>query len=219
MGFKHSFRQIKKLPDWIYILPAALLKLLFRCAYRVTYDDPDNLRFTTKTAIGLAWHNRLLFFPAAFAGPLARNTMAVISASRDGQYVADFIARFGIGALRGSSSRGGAAAQLGALKALKDGKFVVFTPDGPRGPRYRLKKGPIQLASLSGVPIALISINASRAWHLSSWDQFQLPCPGAKLTVVIRGLYHIPSDLDAEQLAEHTARIEQEFLKITCDPF
>lgn len=182
------------------------------------YDDPDNLRLTTKTAIGLAWHNRLMFFPVAFNKTMAHNTVAVISSSRDGQYIADFIARFGIGALRGSSSRGGAVAQLGAIKALKEGKFVIFTPDGPRGPRYRLKKGPIQLASLSGAPIGLISINASRAWRLSSWDRFQLPCPGAKLTVVVRGLYWVPPDLTAEQLAEHTLRIEQELRKITHDP-
>ena len=218
MSLKHRFRQIKKLPGWIYILPALLLKIYFKIFFRVTYDDPANIRETVKGAVGLAWHNRLLFFPVVFSRHLASRTVAVISASRDGQYVADFIARFGIDAVRGSSSRGGTAAQLGAVRALKNGKIVVFTPDGPRGPLYKLKRGPVQLASLSGEPIVLISINAAKCWQIKSWDRFQLPCPGTRLTVVLRGPYHIPENLSGEDLTLWTEKIEAEFLKITCDP-
>ena len=82
MSLKHRFRQIKKLPGWIYILPALLLKIYFKIFFRVTYDDPANIRETVKGAVGLAWHNRLLFFPVVFSRHLSSRTVAVISASK-----------------------------------------------------------------------------------------------------------------------------------------
>ena len=63
-----------------------------------------------------------------------------------------------------------------------------------------------------------ISINAAKCWQIKSWDRFQLPCPGTRLTVVLRGPYHIPENLSGEDLTLWTEKIEAEFLKITCDP-
>ena len=88
------------------------------------------------------------------------------SASRDGQYIADFISILGLKSLRGSSSKKGANAYRAGIKAVKEGYNVSFTPDGPRGPRYVMKTGPISLASVTGTGVIPISVNASRCWSV-----------------------------------------------------
>lgn len=219
MGYlKQKFRSVKKLPDWIYWLPAILHKIMFRLLFRVELIDPYDVCSNANGVIGLAWHNRLLFFPAAFPAKIRRRTVAVISASRDGQYIADFAAQFGLGSVRGSSSRGGAAAQLGAFQAIKDGKNVVFTPDGPRGPRYVIKRGPVQLASKTGAKIVPVTINASRCWSLHSWDAFQIPKPFSRLSVILGEPITIPPDLDSEGLEKYRKLVENALLAITRDP-
>ena len=219
MGYlKQKFRSIKKFPGWIYWFPALLHRVIFRVFFRLEVVDPCNTCDNAYGVIGLAWHNRLLFFPAAFPAVLRKRTVAVISASRDGQYIADFAAQFGLESVRGSSSRGGANAQLGALQAIRAGKNVVFTPDGPRGPRYEIKRGPVQLASKTGAKIVPVSINASRCWALKSWDGFQIPKPFSKLTLILGEPIEIPPDLDAEGIEKYRQQVNQALLAITEDP-
>jgi len=217
-AFKKKFREIKKLPDWIFVLPALLLKVIFRLFYRFELVDPNGYSRTAEGCIGLAWHNRLLFFAAAFPEATRKRCMAVVSASRDGQYVADFIARFGIGALRGSSSRRGMSAQLAAVSAIREGKNVIFTPDGPRGPRYVIKAGPVHLAGLTGAKIIPISINAGRCWSCRSWDRFQIPKPFTRVQLVLGDAIAVPAGLDSAGLEEWRKKVENAMLEITVDP-
>ena len=214
---KEKFRNIKKFPDWIFYLPAGLMKLAFKCLFRFELIDKYNVVETARGQIGLAWHNRLLYFAPAFPKRIRTRCAAVVSASRDGQYVADFLKCFGIGSLRGSSSRRGANALLGAIHAIKEGKNVIFTPDGPRGPRYVLKPGPVMLASKTGAAIIPVSINASRYWKVRSWDQFQIPKPGAKLTMIIGEPIPIPADLDAEGIEKWRQIVQDKMNALTVD--
>ena len=219
MGFfKQKFRSVKKLPDWIFWVLAVIYRIIFKCFYRVEIVDPMNYRPTGRGMIGLAWHNRLLFFPVLFPAETRRHTTAVISASRDGQYIADFAAQFGLESLRGSSTRGGASAQRAAIQAIKAGKNVIFTPDGPRGPRYEIKRGPVQLASLTGTKIVPLAINASSCWALHSWDGFQIPKPFSKLTLVIGEGIDVPPDLDDAGLEFWRKKVEAALLAVTKDP-
>ena len=125
--FKQKFRDTKKLPDWIFFLLAGFLRFMRFCFYRVKVVDPDGLIGSSRGVVGVTWHNRLLFFPAVFPKEVRKCTVAVVSASRDGQYIADLIKCFGLRSARGSSSRGGAQAQLEASRALKAGNHVSFT--------------------------------------------------------------------------------------------
>ena len=215
--FKTKFRQMKKLPDWIFAFAAALMKILFKCLYRYELVDKNNICQLGRGMIGMAWHNRLLFFAPALQGPAQKRTVAVVSASRDGQYVADFLKYFGIGALRGSSRRQGANALLGAISAIKEGKNIAFTPDGPRGPRYVLKPGPIMLASKTGAPIYPIGLNYSKYWSAKSWDALQIPKPGAKISLVIGDPIHVPADLDADGIEHWRQIVEKAMREINVD--
>jgi hypothetical protein len=101
---------------------------------------------------------------------------------------------WGLGVLRGSSSSGGDAAFRDLIRVIRAGRSVAITPDGPRGPRERLKPGVLQLARVTGVPIVPLAAAASRAWWFVRWDRFLVPQPFARLHVAYGDPIHVPRD-------------------------
>ncbi len=214
---KKKFRQIQKLPDWLFIPPALLIKFLKTFIMRTKVIDPLNLIENARGHVTVTWHNRLMFFPAMFPPATRKRTVAVVSPSRDGQYITDLISHFGLKSLRGSSNKKGAVVQREAIKAINDGFHVSFTPDGPRGPKYRMSRGPIHLASVTGTPVIPISINASSYWQIKSWDNFQIPKPFAKLTMILSEPIKIPPNLTETELEYWRTTVEAALMKITED--
>jgi lysophospholipid acyltransferase (LPLAT)-like uncharacterized protein len=128
----------------------------------------------------LLWHEALL--------PLLwqhrhQGIAIVVSGAREGRYLSDFAASLGYRSLPGSSTRGGTRALLGAVRELRAGRAVAFTPDGPRGPRREIKPGVIAAAQRGGAPIVPLHAEADRAWRLHSWDRFMIPKPGARVWI------------------------------------
>ena len=217
MSFKTRFRDIKKLPDWIYWFPSRFLMFL-RFIMRTEIVDPNNLlKLQPPPTVTVTWHNRLLFFPAMFSKEMRRQTTAVISASRDGQYIADLVKQFGIESVRGSSSKKAVQVLHGAMKKALAGTYVSFTPDGPRGPKYKMSRGPIQIASKMQIPLVPIAINYSSYWELPSWDRFQIPKPWAKVSLVIGERFMIPPNLSDQELEEWRLKIQKGLEDITVD--
>ena len=218
MSFKEKFRQIKKLPGWIYY-PAVWLLYGYKLLMRTEVIDPGgHLQKQPPPAVTITWHNRLLFFPLMFPKWHRCRTVAVISASRDGQYISDLVATLGIGSLRGSSYKRGAMAQLAAIESIRNERScIVYTPDGPRGPRYKMKVGPIHLASVTGAEIVPVSINYSRYWSARSWDGFQIPKPFSKVTLRIGSPIAVPPHLDHDGIEKYRQLVEEELMKITID--
>lgn len=218
MSLKQRFRQIKKFPDWLFWLPAKIL-LLFRHIMRTEIiDDGGSIAGKNPPAITVLWHNRLLFFPAMFDRWEREHTVAVISASRDGEYIADLCKQFGIESVRGSTSRKAVQVLVGAMKSiLQKRKYVSFTPDGPRGPKYIMSRGPIHLASETGVRIIPIAVNYSSYWELKSWDGFQIPKPWAKITMHLGEPVTIPPNLTEEELERWRFEVQNRLNAITVD--
>ena len=107
----------------------------------------------------------------------------LISRSFDGELIARTVERLGFVAVRGSSSRGGAAGLRGMQEAYAAGHRCAFTADGPRGPARVVKAGPVQLAELTGATwIGAYHAQPSRAWYLKSWDRFMIPKPFSTVT-------------------------------------
>jgi lysophospholipid acyltransferase (LPLAT)-like uncharacterized protein len=156
------------------------------------------------------WHNRLLLIPFVFRKyfPAARGA-ALTSLSKDGEILAAYINRFRIEAVRGSTSRGGAAALVSLKRALEQGAIVAVTPDGPRGPRYHLQPGLLKLAQLAETPIMPVHINYSRAWRLKSWDGFLIPQPFSRAEVIFDSEWRIARDESAEALDTRRQALEE----------
>lgn len=159
------------------------------------------------------WHGRLLMMPKCW--PRDKRMKMLISFHRDGELIANTIAHFGLGAIRGSAARegkdkdkGGAAAMRAMLKALAAGEYVGITPDGPRGPRMHASEGVVSLARMSGVPIIPVAVASRRCRVLSSWDRFQICLPFSNGFFVWGEPIHIARKLDAGQLAQARKRVE-----------
>ena len=124
--------------------------------------------------IAAFWHGHILMM---LASPYRMRSKAMISSHRDGELISKMAAHFGVGSIRGSTTRGGIQALKGAIRAVHQGFKVVVTPDGPRGPRYIVQPGVIELARVTGVPIIPIVFSCTRKKIFSSWDRFILPYP------------------------------------------
>jgi lysophospholipid acyltransferase (LPLAT)-like uncharacterized protein len=143
------------------------------------------------------WHDRI--FPGTY---FFRRRRIVIMTSRsfDGEYIARFIQRLGYGAVRGSSSRGGAAALVELMRLVRAGCPAGFSIDGPRGPRHVAKMGAVLLAKKTGQPVLPFGVNAERCWRLPSWDGMQIPVPFSRVTVRFAPPVRVPANADEATL-------------------
>ncbi len=126
------------------------------------------------------WHQCVL--PCAI---YYRKTHATILISRsfDGELITRTLRCFGFDAVRGSSSRGAREGLLGLKTVIESGKPAIFTADGPRGPIYETKMGPVRLAQLTGAPIGAFHLQPEHAWVVNSWDRFLVPWPFTRIVV------------------------------------
>lgn len=215
MALKHKLRKIRKPPVWLFI-PLVLFMRFLKLCMNTHIIDPNNCMDTsTYPYITVTWHNRLLFFPALFPKYARKRTAAMISASRDGQYLSNIVKLFGIQTVRGSSSKRGAEVLRESISWLEKGNNVSMTPDGPRGPRYKLSRGPIILASKTGIPILPIAVNSSSYWEAGSWDRFQIPKPWARVDLVFGEPISIPATLSDEEMESWRVKIEQKLNEIS----
>ena len=192
---------------WLIAFGVCLLRVWERTLHYEVEDRAGILgNPITENYIGALWHNRLLIFPLVLRRFfLNRRGAALISASRDGDLLTDAIRRFGYDVIRGSSSRMGASAILQLTEELAAGRDVVITPDGPRGPAYKLGPGIIFLAQKSGASVLPMNLEYSRSWRLGTWDRFIIPRPFSTVRVLISPPHHVnptstPEEFEAERL-------------------
>ena len=125
----------------------------------------------------------------------------LISRSFDGELIARTLGLLGYNSVRGSSSRGGAAGLLALKGVIESGLPVVFTADGPRGPIYETKIGPVKLAQMTGQAMGSFYLLPERAWVLRSWDRFLIPKPFSRVAVSWSRKVSAPAaDADAQIL-------------------
>ena len=130
------------------------------------------------------WHNQLFPIVHLEQHYLSNQKVAgLVSPSKDGAWLARLLEMCGIHPVRGSSGARGGVALGELLDAMKEGYSVAITPDGPRGPLYRLKPGVIWLADQSAAPILTLKLTMQSYWALKSWDRFQIPKPFSKIVI------------------------------------
>lgn len=146
------------------------------------------------------WHGRLLMMPFAHPGkPVA----ILISQHRDGEYISRIARILGFQVIRGSATRGGVGAVKQMIRALREGWNLVITPDGPRGPRAKVKSGVIELAKLTGAPIVPVTFSAARRRFLKSWDAFLLPLPFSRAVYIWGEPIYVEPMATREEVAKY----------------
>ena len=184
------------------IVPRMVWALLWMlgCTWRyrvIAEDGVTPVRFGQKAGpeIYCFWHQCVL--PCAMYFRRSR-AVILISRSFDGELITRILRMFGFDAVRGSSSRGGGEGLGGLKHVIETGRTAIFTADGPRGPIYQTKMGPIKLAQLTGAPIGAFYLLPEHAWVLNSWDRFLIPMPFTRICVSWAQWTQVPRDLSSE---------------------
>jgi lysophospholipid acyltransferase (LPLAT)-like uncharacterized protein len=177
---------------------------------------------SSQRAIFAVWHNRQLLAPGMYNrffqnDPPGRRLAAMASASRDGAIAARILELFGAHAVRGSSSRRGAVALAELIDLARARYDLAVTPDGPRGPRYKVQAGTVVLAQYTGLPLVPVSLNLSRKKVLPSWDGFQIPLPFGRCEVIAGEALRVPRQLDDAGRTALVDELERRLLAITED--
>ncbi len=213
-------------PRWYQRLGAWLVFVLVRTvAATLRYRWNDRSGFFNSPppgpAIYCVWHNRLALCLIAYYGYAKKRSAtaglaALVSASKDGGFLAGILECFKVQPVRGSSSRRGPQALLELTTWAERGYDLAITPDGPRGPCYRVQDGVMSLAQITGLPIVPFSYNLSWKIQVKSWDRFQIPLPFARCEMNLAPPVRVSreaTDAEREQLRQHLERTLTELSK------
>ena len=165
--------------------------------FSVSWEEGSPGSLEARPFVYSFWHSCMI--PAMF---LWRNLQIRVmsSDSFDGEYTGRIMMKFGFVKVRGSSSKFAVRALLGMRRELENGWVVAFTLDGPRGPRYVVKPGPVLLARATGVPMVVFHITLTRAWVLNTWDRLMIPKPFSRALMRVSRQITVPADAnDAER--------------------
>ena len=166
-------------------------------------------------AILAFWHNRLLLFPFIYRYRMhLKNIVIMVSESRDGELVANFLERFDFYTIRGSSSKGGGQAFTQAIRMARRGFDIAITPDGPRGPRYQVHPGVIKLAQITSLPIVPVAYQVSLRRELGSWDGFILPAPFTRVAAEIAPVLTVPRRAGQQQIEQARIHLQHELERL-----
>jgi lysophospholipid acyltransferase (LPLAT)-like uncharacterized protein len=214
-------------PRWYQRLGASLLYLMARAytmTLRLRWNSGSGFfpEHANGAAIFCLWHNRLILCMEAYhqrnrRQGLGEGLAALISASRDGAFLAAILERFQVQPVRGSSSRRGPQALLELTSWAERGYALAITPDGPRGPRYIVQEGVMSLAQLTGLPIIPFSFYARRKVRLNSWDGFQIPLPFSRCDLSLGKPIQVPRDATDAQREEMRRSLEETLKAISRD--
>src|SRR5262245_2963170 len=189
-------RLLIRAADLVFYLLISLIGLTARFEV-IGWENHEQIEKNGALPIYVFWHDRIFLTTYWWR---KRRIIVMTSRSFDGEYIARFIQRFGYGAVRGSSTRGGAGAVVEMARLMRAGCTTAFTIDGPKGPRYIAKMGAVLLAKKSGHPILPVTMALARYWTLPSWDKFQIPKPFTRARVYVAPPMYVLADADEKML-------------------
>jgi lysophospholipid acyltransferase (LPLAT)-like uncharacterized protein len=203
----YSFKEriMIRFVDWAFYVALSLIGMTIRFEVE-GWGHYESVIANGKHPIWPFWHDRIFLSILYFRD---RGIVVITSKSRDGEYIARLTQRLGFGAIRGSSSRGGARALVEMRNAMKLALEIAVTVDGPRGPRYEAKPGPVYLSKLTGNPILPFLIEPKSYWTLNSWDKFQIPKPFTKALLIIAEPFTVDPNSDENELEQKVIKMQR----------
>jgi len=186
---------------------------------RITYLGLDTTRKVLReqgNAMIAFWHNRILGTTYNYFKLFRdRKIISLISRSKDGEYAVRIQGMFGAEAVRGSSQRVNVDAMKRIVREIKAGKNCAITPDGPRGPKYKVQDGAVVIARLAGVPIVPVSYDCTRKIVLRSWDNFIVPLPFGRMVFIFGNPIDTSNGSTKKSVDALRTSLENELMRIT----
>lgn len=160
------------------------------------------------------WHSRfMMFLPIKEFGSFH----AVTSAHNDGNYLQMALDHYGHKAIRGSSRRKATDAVRGILSIGRDKTRLVITPDGPLGPRFKIKGSVFKIAQKMDLPLLPFTYSATHAIVLKTWDRFIIPIPFISKIVMVWGPEIKPSSIKSVEELEEVMLSETKAVDKMCN--
>jgi lysophospholipid acyltransferase (LPLAT)-like uncharacterized protein len=184
---------------------------------RVNSAPYDALRSAGKNYVIAFWHGSMFLGWFVHRPISGHSVSALVSQSKDGEYLSSVLERWGYSMIRGSSHIGGKEAMQLMVDALKKGDSLAITPDGPRGPRHEMKMGAVRSAQRAAVPLVCAGIAVERKRFLRSWDRFEVPLPFSKVVVTYSDPVIVPLDLSGALLDAFKSEMQRVMTDLTVE--
>jgi lysophospholipid acyltransferase (LPLAT)-like uncharacterized protein len=193
---------------WLLSLLARLYIRLLGSSSRVTVKGDSRY---PGPAVYALWHRQEVLMIH-----LHRNqgVCGLVSKSRDGEYMARILLGMGFNVIRGSSTTGGSEALRALIRAAKKGYSIAVTPDGPKGPIFKVQPGIAYIAQKAGVPIIPVACALSRKKILRSWDKYQFPLPFGRIEAVYGEPIHVA---ETDDVAAKALEVETRLNSLTAE--
>jgi hypothetical protein len=196
---RRKFRKFLKNSSVVFNLSTWFIYVYLRLSYittrwRVVYLNGSSAEdfLSEKKVIFALWHNRLAFSFKIFAHQ--KNISALASTHSDGKIITKIIRLWGFKVIEGSTNKNSIGAVKEIIRKLKNDEKIVITPDGPRGPKYKINSSMTNIASKFGAKIIPVSCEASNYFALGSWDQMIIPKPFSRVIIIVGNSIVLGSD-------------------------
>lgn len=214
---KKTLKSLVKKNQFAFQFLSILLYLYLKLVYltsRWQFHWPDGFskeKFLLERRVIFAlWHNRLALGPGIFKHH--EDIYALISPHSDGRVVSGVINKFGFGVISGSTNKNPVKALKQIITRLSSGGNIVITPDGPRGPIYKINSNISQIAKKYKAQLIPISANCSQYFRFNSWDRLIMPLPFGRIDVLIGQPLILTDDEQQNNLS-----LEQALMAISID--
>lgn len=188
------------------LLGAGLLSLLGATTRLRRLDAAYHLDLRRRgtPVVFVFWHAHLVPLIHVHRG---EGIVTLVSDHADGEYLTRVIRHLGYGAVRGSTTRGGARGLRGLIRAARRGRDLALTPDGPRGPARVFKPGALAVAQATGLPVVPMAVAATRSWSLRSWDDLLVPTPLSTVCIAYGAPVRVAAGADRGELGTLAAEL------------
>ncbi|HJD55669.1 MAG TPA: lysophospholipid acyltransferase family protein [Rickettsia endosymbiont of Pyrocoelia pectoralis] len=212
---RKAFKKFLKHNNYVISIITVLLHCYLRFVYFTSrkkfifYDNGNKEKFLNEQGVIFAfWHNMLALSPAMFKGH--KNVYALISPHLDGKILNDLVNRFGCKVIVGSTKKNPLGALREIISKLSQGANVIVTPDGPKGPVYKVNSGITEIAYKYNKKLIPIVSGTSRCVRLKSWDKLIIPLPFGNIKIIVGS----PLELTSDKTHNHLI-LEQQLINLT----
>jgi len=210
-AFKKFLKHNKCLLSIVTILLYWYLRFVYFTSRQkfIFYDNGNKEKFLNEQGVIFAfWHNMLALSPAMFIG--LKDIYALISPHLDGKILNDLVGKFGCGVIVGSTNKNPIGALRNIIAKLSQGANIIITPDGPKGPVYKVNSGITEIAYKYNKKLIPIVSSTSRCFRLKSWDKLIIPLPFSTIKIIVGS----PLELTNDKIQNHI-NLEKQLASLT----
>lgn len=171
------------------------------------YSSLEKLNKSDQNFIAAFWHGSMVVPWYIFRN---KNFSALVSQSKDGELLTRLLNGWKYKVIRGSSNVGGKEALQLMIDETNAKNNFAITPDGPKGPEFKMKPGTVVLSKKTGAPILLVGVGYQKYFQLKSWDSFKVPKLFSKVVVKFSEPIKVSPELSYEEVSELIVKTENE---------